>query len=473
MKLTDPFSERTVLGTILKNGKDSLIDADAVLCATDFENQYNRHIYSSLHELGEDKNCHTLDKDTIKLKLKQMGFLNQANDKKYDEYLDILPAASVDKMNLDLFSLQVKKYSVARGLYDSYQSAIKYLENISGNETLSEIIEKSEDKIVDAIKGIENEDGLVDVSQKIEKYIQEKIEEEEVDQVGIPTGFTLWDDWIGGGLRGSTVNVTIARSKVGKSFLAMNATINIASQGIPVLYLDTELVEKVQLDRMIPIVSNCPIYAFETKQFKRDKEHFKNVVDAGKLIKEMPIHYQSIAGMDHNEALALVRRWIVKRVGFNEVGKANPCVVIYDYLKLTGGALDNQNIKEYMALGIMLTLIQDFAIKYDIPFYGLVQANRDGIDGEDTSIIAGSDRILWLCSSMSLLKNKTATDEEMGCGMNFGNKKLIVMATRYGSGTPVDGDYINIKASLNPGVDKLVGTGAMKEGLSFSSIARQ
>lgn len=39
------------------------------------------------------------------------------------------------------------------------------------------------------------------------------INKETVDQIGIPTGFPLWDKAIGGGLRRGTISVISARSK--------------------------------------------------------------------------------------------------------------------------------------------------------------------------------------------------------------------------------------------------------------------
>lgn len=177
--------------------------------------------------------------------------------------------------------------------------------------------------------------------------------------------------------------------------------------------------------------------------------------------------------MSHTEALALVRRWLVKYVGFNEKGEANDCVIIYDYLKLTSGNQLTKTTPEYLLLGLMLTDMHNFAVKYSVPFLGFVQVNREGIDGNDTNIIAGSDRILWLCSNMSVLRNKDQTDVEMGSTWESGNKKLIVMETRQGSGLEYENDYINLHAMLKPRVTEEHGTGLIREGLMNSEIIRQ
>ena len=82
---------------------------------------------------------------------------------------------------------------------------------------------------------------------------------------------------------------------------------------------------------------------------------------------------------------------------------------------------------------------------------------------------AGSDRIIWLCSNFSILKNKDDTDKDLGCGDAFGNKKLLIVESRHGSGLDRD-DFINIEAKMRPGVPYSEATGKMQEGCLFSQI---
>jgi hypothetical protein len=51
-----------------------------------------------------------------------------------------------------------------------------------------------------------------------------------------------------------------------------------------------------------------------------------------------------------------------------------------------------------------------------------------------------------------------------------GNKKLVILETRHGSGLEVEGDYINMKCSIRPGVAKEKGTGLITEGFRYSQI---
>ncbi len=463
-----PAAERILLGTIIRNGKNSLIDSQGLsISSTDFTSPINRAVYLSLEKLSEDPRCERFDIESVKMQAQVLGYSDILASPDSQKYIELLKEASTDKENLPMFGWTIKKYSVIRDLYERYQDAISYISNISGQEDLSEIIRNAEGKIIDFVTGIDNGDGLSSMGEDIVAYIQKMLESEPIDQVGIPTGYTLYDEAIGGGPRRGTVSVIGARPKVGKSFVALNMSRNIAKAGIPVLYLDTELTKSYQKNRLLSIESGCPLRTLENYSFNKSEKLSKDVVEAGIRIEKFPFYYQNISGMSHTEALAIARRWIVKNVGFNSQGKANDCVIVYDYMKLTSGEGLTKFTPEYITLGLMLTEMHNFAVKYEIPIIGFVQLNRDGIDNDDGSIIAGSDRILWLCSSMAVLRNKTEDDAQL-CGWQFGNKKLSVMETRQGSGLENEGDYINLHASLRPGVSKFNATGIIREGFTYS-----
>ena len=142
------------------------------------------------------------------------------------------------------------------------------------------------------------------------------------------------------------------------------------------------------------------------------------------------------------DQLSIMRRWLAKEVGVNAQGKSNDCVIIYDYLKIMDSADISGDMKEYQALGFLMTSLHNFAIRYEVPVLALVQLNRDGINKESTDTASGSDRIIWLCSNFSIYKSKS--DEEIAKdGPENGNRKLVPVISRHGEGL-ADKDYINI-----------------------------
>jgi hypothetical protein len=120
--------------------------------------------------------------------------------------------------------------------------------------------------------------------------------------------------------------------------------------------------------------------------------------------------------------------------------------VVYDYIKLMDAGDIKSNLAEFQLLGFLLTEMHNFALKYDIPVLAAVQLNRSGGDQEDGTVLAQSDRILWLCSSFTILKRKSP--EEMNVDpKDNGDRKLVVTDTRFGAGME-PGEYINLKTNL-------------------------
>jgi hypothetical protein len=155
---------------------------------------------------------------------------------------------------------------------------------------------------------------------------------------------------------------------------------------------------------------------------------------------------------------SIVRRWLSKSVGFNEFGKANPCLVIYDYLKLMSSDDLKSQMQEFQMLGFLISAFHNFAVKWSLPILATVQLNRDGVEKEGGEFIAGSDRILWLCSNFTILKPKIQSDLLEDPPAN-GTMKLVVTDTRFGPGLEF-GEYINVYQKLERGL--------FEEGLKFS-----
>ena len=207
--------------------------------------------------------------------------------------------------------------------------------------------------------------------------------------------------------------------------------------------LDTEMSKEDHLNRIISNLSGVPINEVATGRFTDDDEKSIKVKQAIDHIKDIPYTYVTVAGAPFEQILNTIKRWIMQEVGQDENGKTNQCVVVYDYLKLmTSGSITN-NIQEYQALGFQITALHNLAVKYEFPCLSFVQLNRDGITKESTDAVSGSDRLIWLCTSFSIFKTKSA-EELAEDGPNAGNRKLVPIVSRHGPGMD-DGNYINMR----------------------------
>ena len=191
------------------------------------------------------------------------------------------------------------------------------------------------------------------------------------------------------------------------------------------------------------IYQGNPVNFEQTGKFAQKPGYRKKVMDASRKIEDgkIPYYHRSIASIPFEEQLAIMRRWLVKKVGFDNEGKAKPCAIIYDYLKLMTSESIDKNLAEFQALGFMMTSLHNFAVKYKLPILLFIQLNRDGINREGTDTASGSDRVIWLCSNFTIFKLKS--DEETAAdGPHVGNRKLVPVVARHGSSL-ADGDYIN------------------------------
>ena len=233
----------------------------------------------------------------------------------------------------------------------------------------------------------------------------------------------------------------VVTHNTGKTLLAQNMGMNIAKLGIPVLDLDTEMRIEDFRNRTLASETMVPINDIETGRFEDDALYKNRVFNKMNSLKGVGYYHVNISGKPFEDQLAIMRRWIARNVGLRQDGKANDCVIIYDYLKLMN-SVDIKDIAEFQALGFMMTSLHNFAIKYDVPILAFIQLNRDGITKESTDAASGSDRIIWLCSNFTIYKVKS--DEEIAQdGPERGNRKLVPIIARHGQGLE-DKDYINV-----------------------------
>jgi replicative DNA helicase len=320
------------------------------------------------------------------------------------------------------------------------------MSEVEGTETISQLLGIAESVVFDFTSLFEEEGDLkaTPIGEGIQEYVEYLIENPG-DITGISTGFPEFDAAIGGGLLPG-VTIVGARAKVGKTTLSVNVAKNIGEQNIPVLYLDTEMVETGKYRdislKMLSMISDVDINDIKSGAISDDPVKQRKVREAAEWIKEHDnITRIGIAGKPFEDQLYAIRRWIQSNVGLNEDGTAKDCVIIYDYLKLMDGAGVNEAMREFQMLGMMMTALQNLAVRYAVPILSFTQLNRDGLDGEHAGVVAGSDRITWFCTAFCIFKYKSP-DEIAEDGPEMGNRKIVVVLSRYGPGHDF-GEYCN------------------------------
>jgi len=437
--LSDIGAERAILAGLFKHGVDVYVEISDIIDHNTFGNSNNQILYKCVSKVIEDGL--EVDVPAILSAASQLNFAEVVNSKQELQYIKSLFDFPVKKENIPSFAAQIKKFELARKIKSLASKMSKSAGEIKGGESVDEIISMVESPLMDFLREDDGGDRPEKIGEGARDYL-DFLQENKCDLVGVSTGFHRFDVSIGGGLRRKCVDLVSARPKVGKSVFADNVAMHVASNGIPVLMLDTEMSKEDHLNRIIANLSGIPINDIATGQFSDDDDKLEKVQAAVEHIESIPYSYTSVAGRPFEQILGLIKRWLLQEVGTDENGRTNDCVVVYDYLKLMSSNSITHNIQEYQALGFQITALHNLCVKYDFPCLSFVQLNRDGITKESTDTVSGSDRLIWLCTSFSIFKQKSA-EELAEDGSKAGNRKLVPVVSRHGAGLN-DGDYINM-----------------------------
>jgi replicative DNA helicase len=428
--------ERAVLSGLCVYGNDALVDIQDIITASSFTNESNQIIYKCLVKALED-----IDRPDVPSVLAAATALGLYDAVSKDiEFLKTIFHIKTELENIRKYAGTLRKIEITSDLQSALEDAHNELSNITGSEPIDEILALAEQpisSITDTVSA-QADNQPIELFANIDEYI-DHLENNKDKAVGISSGFPIFDSVIGKGFRPGYINIIVARPKSGKSTVAKTVALHVAQQ-LPVLFLDTEMDERVTLNRILADISNNTIDDIEGGKFA-NKEKVKLAV---KKYNKSKFFYKRIAGKRFEEILSIIRRWVRKEVGVDDNGQTKPCLVIYDYFKLMNASEISNNLGEHQAIGFQLSALTDFLGNNGVSCLAFVQANRDGIDKESTDIISQSDRILWLVSSACLLRRKTR-EEIIEEGANNGNTKLIPMEAMRFSGGLDDGDWINFQ----------------------------
>lgn len=456
MGLSDIGSERAVLGGIARFGQDGLLEVSDIINSETFTVQRNQALYQIMQSvLAENK---TVDLGSLAIYAERLFFKHFFQEERDLEFISSLFKFDISVDNVRGYAKRIAKLEIARKAQDKHKEAYENLKNLDGSESLTEILALSEKPVFDLVSELndQQDNNPETVGTDIDQFLTHLMENEG-NMVGLPTPWSHFNHAVGGGMRNGGVTLIGARMKIGKSQIAKEIGLFLAKEHqIPVLFLDTEMDKTDLITRCLAGLSMVPLDELESGNFQYgNKKHL--VTQAAETLKNLPFFHQSVAGKSFDEILSIVRRWVLKHVGFDEHGNTNSCLVVYDYFKLMDiGDLDN--MPEYQAIGYQISKLTDFCKEYKFPCLAFVQLNRDGISKEDSSVISQSDRLLWLCHSFSIFKGKTM-EEMQEDGPEFGNRKLVVICTRYGGGMQ-EGNFINMNMKGELATIQEIGTRA-------------
>ena len=432
-------SEKAVLSGMIRYGYDAFLDVSGLVEEQTFTIDENKIVYKCLSKIFETSQ--NVDLTSILSAAQQLNLSELIEKKDALNHIKHLMHYDVHVDNIRPHAQKIRKLQLTRDIQNELRSIHSALSEVDGDETVTEIVSIPETQIQNTVLKYIREDNSSTklIGQDLDDYLT-LLKANEETEPGISSGYPIYDRAIGGGFRRGAVDLIGARAKCGKSTLADNVAVSIADRKIPVLILDTEMSQEDHWNRLLANFSGISINNISSSKFNKEKQLVDNVEEAAEKIKDIPYHYISVAGRAFDEILGITRRWLFKHVGYNDEGRMNECLIIYDYLKLMTSESISNNIAEFQALGFQITQLHNFCVEYDVPCLAFVQLNRDGITRESEDVISGSDRLIWLCTSFSIFKARTqeeVAEESIG---NRVNRRLIPVVARHGPG--LDGDSI-------------------------------
>lgn len=446
-KLVDPAAERAVLAGIYHYGEVAYDEvSDIVQQSTTFDDEINQIVYKCFTYLLEKKELKVLDQSSVMAAANELGFSFIFEKPDDLSHIKSIFHSQVQLNNIRVWAAQIRKLHIARMLRTQLSTAIVDIEKVTGNESVDAIVAIAENSVFD-FGELLNTDSDSDpklIGLGVRDYFRH-LAKNPVNQVGISSGLKYYDEYIGGGFRRKTVSLLGARTGVGKSLISDNIALHVAGElNIPVLYLDTEMSTEDHWHRLSANISDVTIRRLETGQFGTSQTDLGKVKVAIEKLETVPFYYLNISGKPFEETVSIMRRWLKQNVGYDENGKLKDCLIIYDYVKTMSSEGISASLQEYQILGFMMTMLHNFAVKYDLPIFALVQLNRDGIDKETTDVVSGSDRVTWLATNLAVFKPKADEEVTADGGIEIGGThKLVVIKSRHGGGTP-QGDWLNL-----------------------------
>ena len=353
-----------------------------------------------------------------------MGITFKAN-LNIHEYLQALSYIKISDKALEDACRRLKTFSIRREIYET-AGKIRSVMTSSGDVGADEIITMADKLYNERISAYDLNEKPEDLFDGLLEIINERADNP-VNEVGLSTPFPKFNE-LYGGLRAGEIYSFVSRAGVGKSTLLNEIAFktSMMNEGCKALILDTEMTTADIRWRVASAISGVPMWFLETGNWKKNKELSQRLHDSKDKIKAAigKIQHMNVSMKNIGDITSLIQRWY-----FGEIGRGNPAIVVYDYIKLTGESDNNK--KEYELIGEKVNLLKECALRTNVPVLTACQLNRSAEQGtDDSSAIAQSDRLLWFSSFVGIFRRKTL-EEQADDGEKFGSHKLIELKSRF------------------------------------------
>lgn len=415
--------EKYTISGLIKH-PESFSDIESFINEKDFINEVHYTIFCVFRETfskGEQ-----IDKILIAQKAQNLGITFKDQSIDIFNYVNSVCLIPTTKQGLIEAAKELVKYRIRREIEATGQEIKAFAHNCA-DKPIEEIITEA-DKIYNSkICVYTNESNKPeDVTSNIIEIIEER-GNNPISENGLQTPYENFNR-LYGGIRPGNLYAWVSRPKHGKSTILNDLAIKVTSinKGCKALVLDTEMATIDMKFRIASSLTGIPVWHLETGNWKKNAQLYTKFQDSKATIKSVSnqVDHLQVAGKPIEEIVSIVKRWY-----FSKVGRGNQCVIIYDYIKLTGES--DKNKQEYQLIGEKVNSLKELSLELNVPILTACQLNRSAENGvDDSSAISQSDRLQWYASYVAIFRRKTV-EEIAEDGQEFGSHKMIPLATRF------------------------------------------
>ncbi len=352
----DLEAEKSVLGAIL-------IDSSAINLVAEFlkpEHFYlpeHKAIFSAMLSLFEKQK--PIDLVTIQDQLKHEDNLKKIGGQSYlSELINTVPSSAY----VEHYGLIVKNRYAKRKLIEISSRMVE--KAFDEKSDVQKLLDEAERGIFSLSQEhlhrdfIELKDILAESFERLEEFMKKG-----THLRGVPSGFTDLDNKLAG-MQDSNLVILAARPGIGKTTLALNIALNVATkEKLPVGFFSLEMSKEELVDRLL--VGQADIDAWRLKTGRLSEEDYKKLTEAMGLLSEAPIFIDDTPGASILEMRTKARKLKVDK---------KLRLLIVDYLQLANaGRFFDSRVNE---VSFISQGLKNLARELRIPILALSQLSR-------------------------------------------------------------------------------------------------
>lgn len=417
-------SESGIIASLIHN-PDLCFESEYLL-PNHFTNKENRCMYTAICELSK-RGIHTIDPYNIieclsasEATRKYAEELSVDKLQEFFEMSDILARTTPAE-----YKMLVKNVVDAAFRRDIF-NGLRECQRLCLNESEEDVQQKIYRIVDDVMTSYSTTEEIPKYADVIDTLWDEIKSRQGTGYAGIPFKFPALNDYVT--IEKGELVIFAAQQKVGKSIMLLNCAVDLLRQGYSVLYIDSELSDRLFTARLLTHLSGVEYRDLTSGHYTKEQE--ADVVAAKEWMKTKSFTHIYMPFFDQKSIYTAVKK-------INHIQPLD--VIIIDYFKSTGNEIDA--FQTYAALGRCVDLIKnEIAGAMNIAAIGAAQATIN-------NKLADSAKIARNASTIIMLMDKTPEEIEAD-GVECGNKKMVVTINRNGM-QHASGEYIDLMFNGN------------------------